>query len=471
MPTFVDANGDITGWTVQEDANPDTVNGQGGIETVTYTADEVDVSVYGTEQVFTDDLHGEIVGRVTSWSETETSANVTLTGPLNAFNVVRRVYPGARMLKDHLRGWCIDVGLIHPGDPYYITVPDDETAIWVLPGFYGNMWEWIRNLLAVARMDLVFENGTYALKHMEDADTLSLGRVTGRSQSLDQYNPARYNEIHYYNNESAVQGEMYPINNADATVYQVEAGETITVRVESRGWLYSVNQPECVDWVEADPDYYDGTDGAYSIIGNDNLPFPAARWNAEGGYIDVEIDDDPKYLNVTIHGASSTDYAPYRVAMSSGNAYNSLRITGDGVRSTPKSILFPTGAPASITTEEIGETIEVPFVSSYADALRAGAAVASRTNGVTHTLSLNMDDVDSNFRSTASQVFVYNDCEWRVSSASFSPTGVSVDATPRKTMAAQVEAWSDQTTMATQVAQWEGKRMIDMMVQPLKRDA
>lgn len=256
----------------------------------------------------------------------------------------------------------------------------------------------------------------------------------------------------------------------EGSIIQVDASETIEVDIPIEGWVLSVNQPVASNFVQADAHYYDGTDGVYSIAGNDNRPITAAQWTAQGGKVVVsKHPEDPKTVRVTVTGASGTDYAPYRLAMTSGNYYNSLRITADTIVGIPETITFPTGADEAIVLADSVITIDNPSVQSLEQAYDIGTRAARQYTGLLSGMS-----IDSGSRVHLGALYEREYRRYLVRSMSGDPTAVvNADTEVWDTMEFFEEVWPNADyTMADFQAQWPNATMTmkDFMIEYLRNE-
>lgn len=475
MTTSVNGDFNLISWSVNVDAVPSRPNGAAGVGSFTFSKDREKDDQFKFNEIV--ELSSSLVpGDVFRGPITDLSmGDIVEAGgvsAVNVFNVDRTVPPFRGTLDQALRFWSNLVGWFIE----FSIVPSTPVKAW--PGWNGNMWDMLKNVMFLEDIDLIFYPwipGSFGFvngipKSTRSLDLTNIEKVPVESVARD--NPARFVDVTYYNNTWVINGEVYPPGeNSDATIYSVEAGETIEVEVETGAWLEKVNQPNCVAWVEADPGFYNGTNGVYSVVGGDNLPVPPARWLNDGGSLEVSLTDDPSIVKVTIRGMDDERLSPYRIAMSSGNHYNSLRITGTGTRFNEKTLRFPTGADPILTSEEVGETLNMPLVSTLDDAMKAASALASDNMGVAQSLSDLSDDegYGAGFVLNTGTVFEHNDVKWRTLSASLGPEGVSWGDSENATSLGDLnDRWGDAATLGDLQAVWEGRSLGDWALRPLR---
>lgn len=279
--------------------------------------------------------------------------------------------------------------------------------------------------------------------------------------------PATAVEVAWYETTYGTQVEVYPPEGGADTVITVNAGEVLEVELPTDSWIRSVNQPVAVDWVESDPHYYDGTSGVYSVAGNDNRPITAAQWTAQGGAVSVRVkEDDPKTLVVTVVGAQGTQYAPYQIAMTSGNNYNSLRVTGSAVRQKRNTVTVATGADVDTASSGPAVSVDYPFVQSLDQAYSLAARLAVRYSGIVPSFSGSAEGV------LPTQVVEHSYKRFLVTQTEGDETNlVSFQAQHATNMADFEGKWAGKT-MADYEAYWSAsKTMREFMIQPLRTAA
>lgn len=328
----------------------------------------------------------------------------------------------------------------------------------VIPGWSGNGLQMI-SALAQAYGLVAYGQDLMA----RDTDITPLTNAGELPIVTNAGQPGRYVEVNQYQGGYTSGNEIYPANYEDnPQILSVNAGETITYELTSPWWFESVNQPDVIDFVEADPGYYDGTDGVYGVSGNDNLPITAAQWTAGGGNLSVEIkEDDPHTLVVTLTGMSDGTYSPFNIAMSSGNLYNALRLTGSAVNAVQKVRRVPTGADETKIVQDVAVTIDNPFIQTAEQAYRVGASAARRYCGFVQSMSGDAQDVHTG------DILSRNEKTWRVQSVSRDGSQVQSFSADPDTRMSDFEALGF-ATMADFEAVWSGKTMKQFMLRPLK---
>lgn len=324
-----------------------------------------------------DTERGFISSTVKDVSITQSGVTVTADGLLAAFNVWNSISPYQGTLSGYLQRWPISQSFLDG-----ISVDPDANAPIVSPGFRGNLLDHLKDILSAYTLDIRTTAGGRVFISSKTTNITDVVNVVDESLEYNTQQTARFVDVTYYDTQWGTNVEVYPNSlNENPDPFTVEANTFFTTEIRLQGGVQSVNQPSVINFVENRP--YDGTNGVYSVVSaSDGLPITAAEWTAAGGHLTVELTDDPSVLRVNITGANIPDKSPFRVgAMSSGNIYPALRITGTGARTNPKTIRLYTGVPETETGDEVGATITNPFINTIADALNAGQHAANRLSG------------------------------------------------------------------------------------------
>lgn len=352
---------------------------------VTIEFDEDTPDYLGLAAEIRDDNLGNFYGKVRNLNQVSgQEAGITIDESLSLLNAWVTAPPMSGTLASVLRNY---VALAEaPIRPF--TFEDSTGTITVnAPGFVGNLYDKIRELLAAYSAELVTVNGVHIVrKPMLDSVVLeNFSDTTNVSSSVQE--TSEFVRIHWYDNEYVTNGQVYPLaaNPGEAeedipepTIYSVGSEEVLNVDIQLRASLLSVNVPTYVAFVP-DQDVTGG--GVYTAVGSDSLPITPAQWAAKGGKLAVRIsEEDPSIIKVTITGPDIPELAPFRIAMSSGsgNYYNALRITGTGVFIRDQYVDLATGALPSTTGQKNAVECTNPYISTRQQAYQVGQIVAGR---------------------------------------------------------------------------------------------
>lgn len=376
-------NTNVIDYSVQEDATTvDISNFNGGFGQISVQANSVKNSLYGVTDMLrlSDDVLGKTQGIVREVEESDGGLSLIADSALGVFDADKVVNPQTGTLLQAMTYYCNLAGVTN----VLKVDPSIASRSVAFPGWSGNMWDNLKQILAAQQteMSLVFED--VVVRPLRTI-VANITRTTSITKRVNNQDTSREIEVYYYNHEKVTNREIYPWNLEDPNVYSVDAGQTVTLRLEINGSLSSVNQPTCVSFVPNSETLT--SSGVYSVAGNDGLPITPSQWGAQGGNLTVRI-VEPNILEVTIVGASMPTYAPFRIAMTAGTSsyYNSLRITGTGLRWNKKSVKITTGSTAAVTGEAVGVTVDSPYIDTYGDALNVGLVAAGK-NSMTYTMS------------------------------------------------------------------------------------
>lgn len=385
------ATDNIRSFSVQEDATPiDPSSSYGGVGQISVVIDDFhDAPKLIGSVVLADGTRGKTSGTVRSLSAPDGVLTISADSVLGKFNTDRTAQPLNTTLGAAVQYYCDLVGITND------VVVDSSIASRpvVYPGWTGNAWVYMKNLLAKEQIEMALVFDRVYVRPLRQL-VANMDKRASQGWTLDNSVMAKSVEVYYYNHVYGTQQEIYPLTTQEPSIYTVNAGETVKFTQQLNASLLSVNQPVALDFVNNTT--YAGTNGVYAVSGNDGLPITAAQWVAQGGSVKVELTDDPSVVEITITGASMPNYAPYRIAMTSGssNYYNSLHITGTGVTWDKKLLTIPTGC--SDTSVKVGTTVDNPYISTLSDALSVGGKAAQAYAGVNYRVSGVAFDINRN---------------------------------------------------------------------------
>lgn len=315
---------------------------------------------------------------------------------------------------------------------FHTSVPFTTTTI---PAHYGNVWVFLRDFMTVHRIELILnESGGITFRKM-GASTAVFDKsdsMTALGISVSGENASEYVGIEYFGNRFITNGVVYPVEGEDPNVISVNAGETAEIELTTLTGMNSVNQPTPRDWIDNN---FVGS--GYTIAGDDGLPVKASAWTAAGGSVRARIKpDDPYTILLTVTAPTDgvlgtvddrNTAAPYHLAMTDGELYPRLFITGTGVQTEPKTLEIYTGADDPLVEPGVGFTLTNPCVGSLTQAYDVGIRVAQAYCGANSSVSLSTPSYED-FTSAPGGKYETPDSNYRVESVSYSPTGASVTA-------------------------------------------
>lgn len=386
---------DLKNFSVQEDATPiEPSSSFGGVGRISFDINETpDTRLMIGQVTLVDGTRGKTSGSIKTLTGSNGDVSVGADSVLGLFNTERVASLYVGTLGGAVQYYCDLVGI--PND----VVVDSSVAsrAVVYPGFRGNVWVYLKQMLVKEQVEiaLVFNRVYVRPLRVLEANT---SKQTTDSWSLENTTAAKAVEIYYYNHAYGPQKELYPLVNQDQSVLfsSLSAGETRTETIQLNASVSVINQP--VYQTNVLNQSYAGTNGVYSAFGSDNLPVTAAQWTTQGGRLVVGITEDPSIIEVTVTAPTYEALAPYTVGVSAGGSstYNSLHITGTAVVWDKKLLRIPTGATNVTTSEEVGVTIDNPFIATEEQARSLGLKAAGVYAGVSYTLSGSAVDINRN---------------------------------------------------------------------------
>lgn len=380
----------LLSYSIVEDSTPvDPSDSSGGIQQATFTVrlrpDDDWKSWRGQSAVITDRSQGTTSLIVTDLTVSQSIATVTANSSLAKAAVVRTTQPYQGTLGGAIRYY---LGLVSITTNIVVDVTLESVPV-VFQGWEGEVYFHVSKMLGPAfgfELALVGEQivcrpfRTREATHNHDVQL---------SHSISQGNVAQSVVTNYYESTYKTNALAYPPGGwtPDVTVYQVDAGQVITVDdIPLNASLTSIQQPVCVTNVLP---LYAGS-SVYAVAGNDGLPIPPAEWAAFGGALSVKINDDTRSLSLTITGMNYAPNAPFRIAVSSGpsNYYSALRIVGTGVFTNQKSVTGYSTLSTDLATQVLGTTVDSPFITNQAQAYDRNIWTLAHYSGLTQALSV-----------------------------------------------------------------------------------
>lgn len=472
---------DILDYSAAEDAttlNPGNLNG--GATQITLQTRLFD----DAEEFFTaglrlaDSLNGEIRGTIRGLTLDDETTNVTADSLTALFNVQRALPTQTSTLRNAFTAYLKAVGVSMP-----VTYEDGLANLAVrLPAQEGNVWEIFKQLAAALQFEIAFVGANMVIRKPRKT-SIDTNRETSFTRDINAQDVSQKVRVHYYQNTYGTKKEVYPVPDSPAdirsqgveytpsepTIYTVDAAETVKFTVDLSASLTSVNQPPYVQFVEDRS--YDGSNGAYMVVGNDDLPITKAQFDASGGKLSVRLLENQRQIEVTLVGPNDTHLAPYRLAMSSGsgNYYNSLHITGTGLIQKDNYIDLVTGATNQTTAEEIGLEITNPYIGSLGQAITAGQYAAG-SKALSYTVSADgylFNPGSLTFGKVAGARVSTHNSKFRVDTASTGPALTSFTAS-QDVIIKDANTEYAGMTMGQVSAIWAGRTMLDVSVAPLR---
>jgi hypothetical protein len=428
----------------------------------------------------TDTARGAVDVQVKRVSTSNGIASVTGDTVQWRLNVIKTALPHGgenKTLLTAIEYYCSLVGITPIFDDNFDATLDLVPVNFI--GWKGNVWDNLKMLCSGVSASATENIGIEMYVsgqdlHFREAKSQTLTEyqigVIDSSISVDVFDAAKQVEVYNYNTSYGENKVFYEEANyaedADpATVFkasiidsmQVDAGATLKKVFKIDATLESINQPVCVSTITRTPPApYSGTTGEYVIVGTDGLPILPAQWNEMGGSVTIALTEVPGEIEITIVAPPITQLekdngngyaiAPYKIGVeSSGDAdYPALWLTGTGVFFNKKKQIFLTGASDTITPKDAATTVDNLFISDNFNASSRGVAAAQLACGPTIALSQDASG-DLPFGTAIGSVQNFNDNSYRVISASYTESSVSLRSSVCTTIAEFNAAWADDT--------------------------
>jgi len=330
-----------------------------------------------------DSFYGSITGRIDSLTSTNGLLDLTGRSRLSFLNIPGVVAPGETTIRGlftsifNAANLTTDIAFGRP-------ISNDPI---ITPGWNGDLWVFAKQACATYGVEISLINNTIYVQPIRQRE-LGIENISTESYSLTDVSLSQSFNVAYYNYTDETGILVYPKGGwtPEATVYQVEAGETIVVDIPVNGYITSVLQPIAQNTVSKN---YSGGQSVYSVSGNDNLPVTAAFWSDYGGSMTADLINNGSTIQLTITGASFQALSPYSFSVSDGStSYSTIRLIGDGVFYDRKLLNIKTGLTPDIAPQEIGQEIDNLFIDTLEQALDAGVKTRPLYALPRHTIDL-----------------------------------------------------------------------------------
>lgn len=508
----------LADYSVVEDSTPiDPSDTSGGFGQVSVSLPETaELAGYMDKSiVLTDGALGETTGVVRQLSGNGLAAQLVANSRLSLLAVERTIAPFSGTLTAYLTyllGLC--------GITANLVIDSSFDAVNVkVPGGRENVHDRIRSLGSAYGFEISLVSNNVVVRPPRGRVAVNY-RNASIDWSLDRSELARSVVGYYYNTTSGTD-IAYPPQGAifDADVFQVDAGETKTYEIALDASLSSVEQPIAVNSV-ALTDISTSVYTVSSMATTEGEPMSAVLWTSTNGSVKAEIGEDTKTLIITIRGADVPELGPFRIAMPdlAGDFVSSLRIRGTGVFWKKESFTISNGESADVAPDEIGVEVDSPFMETFDQLYHRLLKTAERysndsqiirveTGGINRlgetgsaryatigdmnaafpgatigsifpqtgptiadwnakALSLVSGDfANQAFGNVAGARVVYNNCYYRIRSATINPLGVTYTAERDNTIG---DVYHYGETIGQWNARHAGKTIRDVNIAPLK---
>lgn len=477
----------VTDYSISMDTpSLDPTSSTGGTGSMSYSTDK-DLNaptLRAKALTITDTSYGAVSGTISGIRQTDRVQTIAADTVLAVFNADMTIPPFSGTLNAGLSALFTLVNNAASGVPVLPVrgTVTGGTASVILPGAKMNAWLYLKQLCQKYKLyPSIAANGT-TVNFVSNLPTTPTDDryLNSESISIDDSQVGKAIEVAYYQSKTlATNTEVYPPNGTyqGATVIQVGSGETVVTDVQLNAWVSSINQPTCMDLVTNTS--YTGTNGVYSVAGSDGLGVKATEWVGRGGQLSVALTPDPSIVRVTVvappadklAGVDGLDrLAPYSIAMTSGNLYNSLHLTGKGVSFERQTVTIQTGCTLARTGDAVAFTCDSPFTSTLGDAYDIGLRAAQAYAGPSYTI----DRVERGAPTTAlgtwlSRKISKPDVTFTLESAVFGPDSVRETGIAYTQIADFNTVWAGQT-FATFNSNRGSIKFMEYAVTPLRKN-
>lgn len=469
---------DVISYTVSEEAIPlDPTNMSGGYGTLDYTKLEEpgDSRRLYTNGSISDPIKGEYSGEIQRIEITDGTTSFTVNSGLAQFNRWVRAEPYEGELGDYFL-YLADVCGVTSQIYFGANVPNPDVLI---PGFNGNAWDYLRKIASLYSVKVSQIKSAIVFNSFTESTAWNNWETT-RNVSLSTESTAERVVVNWYDSDWKDNSEIIIPEFDDAI--SVDAGERLEQEFEVNGSIeYLQETPQVFDYVGPNEDWTNTT-GGYCVSGNDGKPITAEQWKAQGGSVKVQIGDNPSTVKVIVTGATGTDYAPYRIAATSGTSdyYNSLHIVGSGIFWEKNQFSMHTGAPQATDSDDSVQEIDDPAINTLPLAVQTAQRVSSQMCGGMQTVSAesqylnrpnqwdnsdgSLDMYDQSFGNVVGSRMTGSEVNYRITSTTTTAENISYDMEVFTT----VEDWNNFaehvasiSTIADFNAWYNGYRFVD----------
>ena len=471
--------------------DPSTISGatsQVSVSAIAVESEETDPHadsklLINNEMIFTDSIAGSVNFRVRNISKNLSSLSITGDTIQSRLNVERIDAPhggsGANLFTA-VTYYCSLVGITPVIDLAFETEMEAVPVNFI--GWKGIVWDKLKELCAGfsasttdnVGMEMVIEGADLVFRKANQTPISVTRALSGESINIESFDTAKSVKVFNYNTEYGVNKVFYELSNFDkpkeneekfqssiSDSMQVEPGETLRKRFNVNATFTTVNQPVCVEQITRTPPApYAGTTGEYVIVGIDDLPIKPDQWNNNGGSLTVELVDEngeplpPGEIELVIKAPKLTGlpkaenqneiaFAPYKIGVESSGEedYPALWLTGTGVFFEKKEKLFLTGSSDEYTSETQGPTVDNIFITNKLNTGSRGVAAAQANCGPRIKLNQELSS-DFIFSESIGSVQTVGLNKYRVNSASFTQSSISIVSSPHLTFAEWDQIWT-----------------------------
>ena len=467
----------VSAATVTEDATAvnlaDTFGGVGSIDVTTDTLDNT-MLLQGAQITLTYSDGGVREGIIESISDNDGQSQITGTTNERKLNRTISTTPVTTTLGDALKQYFQKCGL---SSAQYSIDSGIASRTLTLPGWNANCWEMLKQLASVEQFDIGEIAGVVTVSP-RGQHSIDISNTSTAPLSLSENISGRQVETYYYTHTKITNQRIYPPDTYDDTygstlqggwskdlsILTVTPGTPTVVEAPVMASLSSVQQPICVKLIGRN---YTGP-SAYTVMMNNGVEtIDPGVWTRLGGKITVEILPDTQNIRITVDaGENLMAGAPYRICVSDGTDFSTLRINGSGIRTQKTRLRMPTSTPSWLTDTDIAVSTDCIFVRTQDQARRILTDQAAAVSRSVSALSATLGEIPLSFGTRAGALIRRPEAVYRVRSCSTSAGGSQLQADRYTTIADFNAAWTGKT-IADFNAVWAGYQFRNLDVMPL----
>lgn len=259
-----------------------------------------------------------------------------------------------------------------------------------LPYWTGDVWTQIKKLMAIHQFEVAEVGSTIVVRKLR-LRSVDVERYQSVSLNYGRRSASQTVEVHYYNNQWAVDKQIFPDPESsilDRQIISVQAGELSVTNYPVDMWISELDEPTHVLHLPWDNST---NTSVYSVVDKEGNAVSLADWRNGGGELSLSIGEDGRSIDVTVRGMATTTRAPYRIASSSEDReyqYAGLYVAATGVAFRDEVVWSPTGADLIQAPADTVTTIDDPMISTREDAVTVLANAVHEESGFQQELTV-----------------------------------------------------------------------------------
>lgn len=336
----------------------------------------------------------------------------------------------------------------------------------IYPGWEDSVWTKLNEICAATGKEIVLRNDALLVRDVR-ATTVELTNFVGSPQRSGEGPTGRHVEVVNQNTSALSASVIFDYRIDPTRTVTADVNERNVTNISVNAWLVSVQNPTPGNGsTGAYPD-----DGGYFIMASDGQWIPGTVWTQYGGSIVASVGENGTSIDLTVNGPVATigGYpAPYTIGsvVGTGRA-TGISLIGSGVGFSPQAIKVATGADWAITSEDVSQTINQPFITDLSTAYERGEFAAAAANGASQTLNATLPTADiGGLGITNGAMFRYDKAWWRIRSSKIGNATISITA-DLLTTTAQHDAVVTGETIGAHDARLAALTLGDSAIKPL----